>query len=199
MACTVPFTLLLALGSGQSGCASTCACLALKPLPPFSVLHPPTHPAVRIGYPCFGQPRLVNGKIVGYSSWGRWRVHRWVPLQNVNTPGPSLCWLRAPAPSPHRPSSTDAGPLTTCGAGQRKCCLQRFSMQLTPPPPHTHPPFLQPLHLCVGAVAAVRRAAALPNQRGLPLLTPREAAPYAAVRQPRRVTGGRPLVVVTHP
>ncbi|PSC68216.1 Pre-mRNA-processing factor 17, partial [Micractinium conductrix] len=31
--------------------------------------------SVRIGYPCFGQPRLVNGKIVGYSSWGRWRVH----------------------------------------------------------------------------------------------------------------------------
>ncbi|PSC68210.1 hypothetical protein C2E20_8205 [Micractinium conductrix] len=31
--------------------------------------------SVRIGYPCFGQPRRVNGKIVGYSSWGRWRVH----------------------------------------------------------------------------------------------------------------------------
>ncbi|PSC75054.1 hypothetical protein C2E20_1724 [Micractinium conductrix] len=31
--------------------------------------------SVRIGYPCFGQPRKVDGKIVGYVSWGRWRVH----------------------------------------------------------------------------------------------------------------------------
>ncbi|KAL4437779.1 hypothetical protein ABPG77_005691 [Micractinium sp. CCAP 211/92] len=31
--------------------------------------------AVRIGYPCFGTPRRVNGKIVGYPAYGRWRVH----------------------------------------------------------------------------------------------------------------------------
>lgn len=32
--------------------------------------------AVRIGYPCFGTPkRSPDGKIVGYSAFGRWRVH----------------------------------------------------------------------------------------------------------------------------
>ena len=31
--------------------------------------------AVRVGYPCFGTPRRVNGKIVGYPAWGRYRVH----------------------------------------------------------------------------------------------------------------------------
>ncbi|PSC74075.1 aluminum-activated malate transporter 10 [Micractinium conductrix] len=31
--------------------------------------------SVRIGYPCFGDPRKVNGKIVGYPAFGRWRVH----------------------------------------------------------------------------------------------------------------------------
>jgi hypothetical protein len=32
-------------------------------------------PAVRIAYPCFGEPRRVNGKIVGYQAYGRWRTH----------------------------------------------------------------------------------------------------------------------------
>jgi len=32
-------------------------------------------PAVRIGYPCFGNPRRVGGRIVGYPAFGRWRVH----------------------------------------------------------------------------------------------------------------------------
>ncbi|PRW45472.1 hypothetical protein C2E21_6076 [Chlorella sorokiniana] len=31
--------------------------------------------SVRVGYPCFGTPRRVNGKIVGYPAWGRYRVH----------------------------------------------------------------------------------------------------------------------------
>ncbi|PRW45573.1 lysosomal Pro-X carboxypeptidase-like [Chlorella sorokiniana] len=31
--------------------------------------------SVRAGYPCFGTPRRVNGKIVGYPAWGRYRVH----------------------------------------------------------------------------------------------------------------------------
>jgi len=43
--------------------------------PPLAVL-PRTQPfAVRVGYPCFGTPRRVNGKIVGYPAWGRYRVH----------------------------------------------------------------------------------------------------------------------------
>ena len=33
-------------------------------------------PAVRVGYPCFGNPKKNNqGKIVGYPAYGRWRVH----------------------------------------------------------------------------------------------------------------------------
>ncbi|KAL4422920.1 hypothetical protein ABPG75_009117 [Micractinium tetrahymenae] len=31
--------------------------------------------SVRIGYPCFGPPRRVGGKIVSYPAYGRWRVH----------------------------------------------------------------------------------------------------------------------------
>ncbi len=42
--------------------------LALSYTPPFCF-------AVRVGYPCFGTPRRVNGKIVGYPAWGRYRVH----------------------------------------------------------------------------------------------------------------------------
>ncbi len=38
------------------------------------ILPQPNH-AVRVGYPCFGTPRRVNGKIVGYPAWGRYRVH----------------------------------------------------------------------------------------------------------------------------
>ena len=35
-----------------------------------------TWPAVRVGYPCFGNPRKnAQGKIVGYPAYGRWRVH----------------------------------------------------------------------------------------------------------------------------
>lgn len=30
---------------------------------------------MRVGYPCFGQPRRVGGKVVGYPAYGRWRVH----------------------------------------------------------------------------------------------------------------------------
>jgi hypothetical protein len=33
-------------------------------------------PAVRVGYPCFGNPtKNAQGKIVGYPAYGRWRVH----------------------------------------------------------------------------------------------------------------------------
>ena len=59
-----------------SPAAAAAAVLLLLPLP---LLHCPTcylpRPAVRVGYPCFGTPRRVNGKIVGYPAWGRYRVH----------------------------------------------------------------------------------------------------------------------------
>ena len=46
-----------------------------------------------IGYPCFGTPWRVNGKIVGYPAYGRWRVHNLyvailqrMPQQGISQP-----------------------------------------------------------------------------------------------------------------
>ena len=37
---------------------------------------PPRPCAVRVGYPCFGEPRrAANGRIEGYPMFGHWRVH----------------------------------------------------------------------------------------------------------------------------
>lgn len=50
--------LCLAVMDLTGSCSSSPACQKhCKP--------PPPAPAVRIGYPCFGTPRRVNGKIVG--------------------------------------------------------------------------------------------------------------------------------------
>ena len=63
------------------GCKCWCAihgCLLVSQptLCPLTQPRPPAPPlAVRVGYPCFGTPRRVNGKIVGYPAWGRYRVH----------------------------------------------------------------------------------------------------------------------------
>ena len=36
----------------------------------------PPPPAVRIAYPCFGNPtKATNGRIMSYPAYGRWRVH----------------------------------------------------------------------------------------------------------------------------
>jgi hypothetical protein len=43
---------------------------------PHCLRSPCVLPAVRVGYPCFGNPKKNNqGKIVGYPAYGRWRVH----------------------------------------------------------------------------------------------------------------------------
>lgn len=62
-------------------CVATGAAPALAPRTPrprllkTSLPRRLPRPAVRIGYPCFGPPRRVGGKIVGYPAYGRWRVH----------------------------------------------------------------------------------------------------------------------------
>ena len=61
--CTAGAAVLLRL---PSSCAAAGAYIQIQPS---------YCPAVRVGYPCFGTPRRVNGKIVGYPAWGRYRVH----------------------------------------------------------------------------------------------------------------------------
>ena len=70
---------LLRYGCGTHACAAVVgANMRLSCnhcLPPTRSSSPIPPLAVRVGYPCFGTPRRVNGKIVGYPAWGRYRVH----------------------------------------------------------------------------------------------------------------------------
>ena len=58
-------------------CLALINCPSIPSHPPPS--HPPPHPlfaAVRIAYPCFGNPtKAANGRILSYPAYGRWRVH----------------------------------------------------------------------------------------------------------------------------
>ena len=74
---------------------TTCARPAGRPC---HMLCPPTSPlgpavaAVRIGYPCFGNPRKLGGRIVGYPAYGRCVRCKWAATRSCAV---ECSWLSA--------------------------------------------------------------------------------------------------------